>query len=389
MFFPSTGIDRRRFLGRAALASVAVALPFARRWGAEAQTTPAEPATPAATELEEAITASMEALSIPGANVLLDRPDTGTWTAAFGVADLQRMSPMSPDLHMRIGSITKTMTATVVLQLVDEGSFTLDDTLATLLPDVTNIPNAKQITVRHLLNMRSGIFDYLDDESFFPQVFADPTRPWTPREMIALAAKHDPEFAPGADFAYSNTNFVLLGLIVEDCTNQPIAAALERRLFAPVGMAHTTLPDDAMLPEPFAHGYVSDPRQDTGELVDWTVFNATAAWAAGGVVSTVGDLHTWLKALVDGPLLSAELQRERLAFTPVKRDPGEPSYGYGLGIANFDGQIGHDGSALGFNSLAVYRPETKESTIVLANLDPTKDGKEAAGGIARAVADTR
>lgn len=391
----NTRIDRRRFLGLMGMASAAVASPFARQLGVEAQSSTAGWEAPAPADPEDSITATMEELSIPGANVLLDRPCGGTstahltWTAALGVSDLRNRTPMSPDLHMRIGSITKTMTATVVLQLIDEGSFTLDDTLATLLPDVPPVPNAEQITVRHLLSMRSGIFDYVDDETFFPQVLADPTRPWTPQEMIALAGKHDPLFAPGGDFAYSNTNFILLGLIIEDRTKQPIAEALTRRLFAPLGMVHTSLPDDETLREPFAHGYISDPRQDTGELVDMTVFNATAAWAAGGVVSTVGDLHIWLKALVEGSLLSDELQRERLDFIPVERDPREPSYGYGLGIVNFDGQIGHDGSILGFNSLAIYHPETGESTIVLANLDPTKDGEEAAFEIGRAAADIR
>lgn len=390
MFFPSTQIDRRRFLARAALASVAVASPFARRWTVGAQAATTQPATPMATTVEAAILAKMGALSIPGANVLLDRPDTRTWTAGFGVSNLEQNTPMRPDMHMRIGSVTKTMTATVVLQLIDEGSFTLDETLSTLLPNVAgSIPNAERITIRHLLSMRSGIFNVVEDESFFPQVLADPTRPWTPQEMIALVAKHDPEFEPGEDFSYSNTNFVLLGLIIEDRTGQPIAEALDRRLFGPLGMARTSLPDDETLPEPFAHGYITDPRQDTGELADFTVFNATAAWAAGGVVSTVGDLQLWLKALVDGSLLSDELQRERLTFIPVKRDPSEPSYGYGLGIANLDGQIGHDGSVLGYNSLAVYRPETEESTIVLANLDPTREGEEAAIEIARVIAETR
>jgi D-alanyl-D-alanine carboxypeptidase len=350
----------------------------------------AQAATPVATTLEDAVIARMEALSIPGANVLLDGPETGIWSAGFGVSDLEQQTPMRPDMHMRIGSVTKTMTATVVLQLVDEGVFTLDDTLAGLLPNVArSIPHAEGITVRHLLSMRSGIFNVVKDESFFPQVLADPTRPWTPEEMIALVATHDPEFAPGTDFSYSNTNFVLLGMIVEDRTEQPIAEVLDRRLFTPLGMVRTSLPDDATLPEPFSHGYITDPRSDAGALADFTVFNATAAWAAGGVVSTVGDLHLWLKALVDGSLLSDELQRERLDFIPVKRDPGEPSYGYGLGIANLDGQIGHDGSVLGFNSLAVYRPETAESTIVLANLDPTRDVEEAAIEIARTIAETR
>jgi D-alanyl-D-alanine carboxypeptidase len=353
-----------------------------------AHAAPDEPATPAATDVEDAITSTMQAHAIPGANVILDRPDTGAWTASLGVSDLQRGTPMSPDLHMRIGSITKTMTATVVLQLVDEGTLGLDDTLAALLPDLTTIPYAERITVRHLLSMKSGVFDYLKDESFLPQVLADPTRPWTPPEIIALAAGHEPDFAPGEDIAYSNTGYILLGLIVDHRTREPIGAALARRLFAPLGMTHTSLPDDASLPEPFAHGYVADPRKN-GELADLTALNATVACAAGGVVSTVGDLHTWLKELVGGSLISAELQRERLTFTAFKRDPGAPPFGYGLGLANLDGQIGHDGSILGFHSLAGHRPEAGESTVILANLDPTGDDKDATESIAEAIAPTQ
>jgi D-alanyl-D-alanine carboxypeptidase len=382
-------MDRRRFLGFTATASAAIVSPFAPRWMIGVQAAPDEPATPTAATLEDAITATMQAHAIPGANVLLDRPGAETWTAALGVSDLQHDTPMSPDLHMRIGSITKTMTATVVLQLVDEGALGLDDTLAMLLPDATTVANADRITVRHLLSMQSGIFDVLKDESFLPQVLADPTRPWTPQEQVALAASHGPDFAPGEDIAYSNTGYLLLCLIAERRTGEPIGVALERRLFAPLGMTQTSLPADATLPEPFAHGYVSDPRRTTGELTDLTALNATVAWAAGGVVSTIGDLQTWLKALVGGALLSADLQRQRLTFTPMKRDPGAPPLGYGLGIANLDGQIGHDGSILGFHSLAVYRPETGESTVILANLDPTGDGKDATEAIAEAIAATR
>src|SRR5262245_59534551 len=138
-------IDRRRFLGFAAAAPAALAAPFARRWEMEGQVMAADLPAPTATERDDAITATMAELSIPGANVLLDRPDTETWTAGFGVSDVHQMTPMTPDLHMRIGSITKTMTATMVLQLVDEGALGLDDTLATLLPELTTIPNADRI----------------------------------------------------------------------------------------------------------------------------------------------------------------------------------------------------------------------------------------------------
>lgn len=230
---------------------------------------------------------------------------------------------------------------------------------------------------------------------------SDPGREWTPDEMVSISAALDAEFAPGADFNYSNTNYILLGLIVERLTKRPVAEEFDQRLFAPLGMAQTSLPSHPDLPAPYARGYSVAPTA-TGiatpaagdapplsmhgiPLIDWTALNPTVAWAAGGVVSTIGDLHIWLQALIDGSLISTELQRERLAFEPVERDPGEPSYGYGLGLANYDGVIGHDGSILGYHSFAGHVQETGASVIVLTSLDPAMDRRGSATKIAQAV----
>lgn len=392
-------LTRRHFLGLAAATPIAAALPLTlNRPTTAASATPA--ATPPAETLEAAVTATMRSLAIPGANVLVDRPSTKTIKRGFGVGDLQRQTPMDPAMHMRIGSITKTMTATVVLQLVDEGTITLDDTLAQLLPAGAAFPHAKQITVRHLLGMTSGIFDLLKDKSFLPRVIADPTRGWTPRELIDIGLAHPPVFAPGARFGYSNTNYILLGMIVERLTSQAFATVLERRLFGPLGMAETSLPSGPTLPSPFAHGYGDVPTgmagspiasaaspagSNGGEHKDFTRLDASVAWAAGGVVSTLSDLQLWLRALLDGSLISDELQRQRLTFRPVPRDPGEPPYGYGLGIANDGGLIGHDGDILGYQSIAGRLAATGTSIIVLTNLSPTKGGADSADAIAHEI----
>jgi D-alanyl-D-alanine carboxypeptidase len=163
-------------------------------------------------------------------------------------------------------------------------------------------------------------------------------------------------------------------------------------------MGETSLPSDPALPEPFSRGYSVDPSAPTGAtpstdepaitgvpLIDWTAFNPTAAWAAGGVVSTVSDLRVWLQALINGSLVSPELRREQLDMQPVERDPGEPPFGYGLGIADDDGVIGHDGSILGYHSYIGVVRETGTAVIVLANLDPAKDRRDSATEIARAL----
>lgn len=171
---------------------------------------------------------------------------------------------MHPDMHMRIGSVTKTMTATATLQLIDEAALPLEDTLASLLPKRSTFPSAEAVTVRHLLSMRSGTFDLLDDESVFGQIMSDPGREWTPDEMVSASAAHDAEFAPGANFNYSNTNYILLGLIVEHLTKRPVAEELDQRLFTPLGMAETSLPSRPDPPAPYARGYSVDPTDNGG-----------------------------------------------------------------------------------------------------------------------------
>lgn len=358
-------------------------------------------ATPTAEAIDATVTGIMGELAIPGALVLVDQPGATVTTKAFGVSDVQTAAPMHPNMHMRIGSVTKTMTATVILQLVDEGVLSLDDTLAALLPDRSDIQHAGTITVRHLLSMRSGIFDLLADESFFGQILSDPARPWTPEELIAIAAQHSADFVPGTDYNYSSTGYILLGMIIVRLTKHSLAEELDQRLFMPLGMSQTSLPSGSDMPAPFARGYSIDPSAgensppssndgtplslDGVPLIDWTTFNASAAWSAGGVVSTIGDLHIWLRALVDGSLLSDTLQRERMTFMPVERDPGEEPFGYGLGLADYGGVSGHDGSILGYHSFVGHIEATGGSVIVLTNLDPAVDRRDSATEIASAI----
>lgn len=343
--------------------------------------------SPVASDLESAISATMEAMEIPGAVVLVEQEGSAPWLRSFGVANTETDEPMDPAMHMRIGSVTKTMNATVVLQLVDEGKLSLDDTLAGTMPEISTFPYADEMTIRQMLSMRSGAFDYLGDPSVFQGVAAEPTRSWTPDEMIDTSLAHEPAFAPGEGFAYSNTNYILLGMIVEKLTGQPIAETFRQRLFEPLGMAQTSLPSDVGLPEPFARGYgvgvtfsgATPVPQLTDELRDWTRFNPTVAWAAGGVISTVGDLRTWLEELVQGSLLSEEVQRERMTFPEVEAGPDAPPFRYGLGVASFDGMVGHDGSIFGYEAFIGQEQDTGTSIVTLINVSPSPANASAFG----------
>jgi D-alanyl-D-alanine carboxypeptidase len=289
--------------------------------------------------------------------------------------------------HFRIGSVTKTMTATVALQLIDEGTLSLEGKLADYFPE---IPAAEQISIRNLLNMTSGLFDLLDDESFLPQVFADPAKIWTTDELLAVSLAHPAEFEPGARFNYSSTNYVLLGSIVETVTGNTLAQEMQDRLFDPLGMSQSSYPTSPAMPDPFAHGYASPPNSGSATpvpgsqpgYVDITEVDPSVYGAGGAVISTADDLRVWLGALLDGSLVSPALQEERMRFPPPEK-PGDTSYG--LGIANYDGAIGHDGSALGYQAFAALDQESGISVISLANLKPAPDDSEPANEIAAAV----
>ena len=359
-------------------------------------------ATPATDALEEAIVETMGAGAILGAAVLVERPGLPAWARGFGISDLRTGAPMTPDLHLRIGSVTKMVTATLVLQLVDEGALTLDDSLASTLPAGAGLPNADGITIRYLLDMRSGLFDYASDDSFFQRALADPDRSWAPEELIAIAAGEEPYALPGDAFRYSNTNYILLGLIVERLAGLPFGEALTQRILDPLGMTQTTLPMDTTLPVPFARGYAFEPELADAPgatpagrpvatpgagagLVDVTALSPSIAWSAGGIVSTVADLSIFLRALVDGDLISGGMQRERLTFGPVA--PGLPAseVGYGLGVTRYGGVIGHGGSIPGYQSFAGYDPGKGETVIVVVNVEPTRDGTAAAAAIVEAI----
>src|SRR5215471_5941360 len=205
--------------------------------------------------LRPLLLAKMQQLRIPGALVYVDGPGQGSWATGLGISNLATRAPMQVNDSMRIGSFTKTMTATVILQLVDQHKLGLNAPVSKYQPEV---PNGKNITIRELLNMTSGLFDYTGDEGFQQAVFANPSKAWQPSELLAIAFKHPPYFAPGKGWHYDNTNYILLGLIMQQLTHLPAAQALQRYLFGPLGMHQTSLPplSSSAIPDPQTQGYL-------------------------------------------------------------------------------------------------------------------------------------
>ncbi|HEY8455661.1 MAG TPA: serine hydrolase domain-containing protein [Actinopolymorphaceae bacterium] len=265
---------------------------------------------------------------------------------ARGDANVRTGRNAKPDDRYRIGSITKTMTATVVLQLVEEGKLRLDEPVVTYLPDLADLGLDSRITVRHLLQHTSGLSTdtmlWREPDAYVKNRF----RTFTPKQLVRIALTYpDPRPEPGTSWEYSNTNYIIAGMLIERVTGNSVRTEFERRIFRPLRMNDTTLPRS----NPFVlgrhlHGYLpGEPPTDT------TVYNPSWAWTAGAVISTTRDVTTFFRGLFDGRLLPPG----RLAEMTQVNEAG-----YGLGIFRVDlpcGQAayGHDGIIFGYQTISL------------------------------------
>ncbi|QJR35683.1 beta-lactamase family protein [Gemmatimonas groenlandica] len=291
---------------------------------------------------------------LPGVVVNVRLADGRSYTLTSGVADLETKRTITPTDHFRVGSITKTMVATIILQLHDEGRLSIDSTVAKYLPNV--VPNGDRMTVRQVLNHSAGLASYTDDEAFTASLIADPARTWTPSELLGVVARQTPYFTPGepGKWAYSNTSYLVLGMIAERVTGSTLGRELQIRVFDRVGMKETSYPLVVGLPSPFAQGY-ADITRPNENLAVGTLLNPSWAGAAGAVVSTAGDIAHFAEAVASGSLVSASafVMQQQAAAGSAFRIPGE-SYdtGYGLGVILGGGWIGHNGAIPGYEAQA-------------------------------------
>lgn len=336
-------------LGRPA-ATAAAARPTAQRLDARLRT-----------RLDRALDSSLARTWAPGAIAGVWVGGRG-WTAVRGVADRTTGRLARLNDHTRIGSVTKTFTGTLILQLVDEGKLRLDDTIERWFPSV---PDASRITIRDLGDMSSGIASYVRDAPLVSRYLADPRQPWTVGELIADGLALPRVFAPGDGFDYSNTNLLMLGQIVEQVTGRPLAEVMRTKLFAPLGMRHTTYAPAMKLPSPSWRGYTLQGSTD-GTVLDATGWNPTFTGAAGQIVSTLGDLRVWTRAVGSGSLLKPATQRARLQPNRASARAGR-AYAFAIGTAG--GWLLHSGEVPGFNTQIAYLPARRTAIVVLANAD--------------------
>ncbi|MEV3858833.1 serine hydrolase domain-containing protein [Streptomyces sp. NPDC050095] len=298
------------------------------------------------------------------------------WPGTSGVGNLQTRQPRSAFDRYRIGSMTKTFVATVLLQLEAEGKIDLDDPVETWLPGVVqgNGNDGRLVSVRQLLDHTSGLFNYVMDPEFLENGFTEKFLEhrydtYTPEQLVAMAVRHQPLFAPGAGWSYSNTNYVLAGMIVEKVTGRSYADEIDRRIVKPLGLYGTSVPrTNSSLPQPSSRAYskLSLQPQPGGQVYDVTELNPSAAGSAGAMISESGDLNRFYSALLGGKLLPARQLAEMKTTVAVPPGSGAPFTGYGLGLMKFDLSCGtsvwgHGGNIQGSASEAVTTADGKHS----------------------------
>ena len=318
---------------------------------------------------------AVEANRAPGIAVTVITPDA-SWTGTGGDADTAGGRPVTHDTTFAIGSVTKTFVAALSLVLAEQGLLDLDQPIAKYLPPEIDV-DLNDATVREVLAMQSGIGEHTSSEEFFNELITNPDRNWSVHEVLRLVGP--PTFPAGSQFAYTNTNYILVGLAIEHVTGEPLGEVMRQRLLGPAGLERVVLQPDELPPEPLAVGYAMlDPTLGFGRIEGPpylpTRATATSAWAAGAMVSDAASLASWGAALFGGEVLAPRSLEAMLDFD------GLGGTGYGLGVAQpqFGNvtAVGHNGNILGFSAALVHVPERGITIAMLLNTDLASVGRD-------------
>ena len=299
-----------------------------------------------------------------GAALAVSTPECGRWIGVSGQAT--KREPLATDDVWRIGSTTKTYVAATALSLVEDGIVSLDDTVERWLPAA--VPGGASITVRQLLNHTSGLAEYVTLSTFRTQLQAEPLRRWAPAELVALAVAAAPTGAPGARWAYTNTGYVLLGMLLEVASGRPLAELVRERTYGKLALELTSFAGADPLRGRLAHGYSATGADYTSEL------DPSAFWSAGAMVASLGDVVAWSDALYGSDrVLNAS---SRAAMVEQAVATGEKGIGYGLGVIvisapllDGDSGLGHGGDIPGYHSQLFYVPSRRLSLAAIVNRD--------------------
>ncbi|WP_170291676.1 serine hydrolase [Heliobacterium mobile] len=313
----------------------------------------------------------------PGAMMLVQKHGEKPVVTVSGLADTSSNDSMDAMMQFRVGSVTKTFVATTVLQLEQEGKLNIEDSVEKYLPGL--IPDGQNVTLHQLLNHTSGLNDYATDPQFLGMLALDMKRDWKPQELVAFATQKTS--LPKGQFYYSNTNYIILGLIVEKVDGMPLDTSIKNRIIKPLKLKKTYLATEENLEGTYAHGYM-DINMD-GQVEDITSISPSSAWAAGALVSNMGDLATWAKALGTGKLLNDIERKKMMTYVDASSILGT-GVQYGLGIGCYKSTpigklLGHSGNVPGYLTEIAYSPDKDLSIVLMINTNRNDLIKEAEG----------
>jgi CubicO group peptidase (beta-lactamase class C family) len=368
----------RRLLVLSVVAIVALTTTAARL---PTEATPAEPPTqvqaaPSAQSAEAAAIVAMarEAMARYDLRAVILRVTIdGQEVVTAALGESMTDVPATTDMHFRNGAVAISYVSTLLLLLVDEDVVRLDDPLSNWLPE---LPDAERVTLRMLANMTAGYPDYLPDEQFTKDTYADPFRQWTAEELIAIGVGKPRLFAPGTNWDYSHTNYVILGRAIERATGRPMAALLRERVLDPLGLENTRSFDTATIPEPVLHAFSSERREALGVPPDTRFYEESTFWNPSwtithGAIQTTNiyDMTATAVAIGEGTLLSPASHQAQVAPTLLGFGSPlagcrtchtmEPSYVYGLGVVNSSGWLLQNPLFGGYGAVEAYLPSKK------------------------------
>jgi D-alanyl-D-alanine carboxypeptidase len=361
---PSIGLRRRLAVPGAVLACLATAALVA----ASALAKPTATTSSHPTGLQKDLDA-LVAAGAPGA-ILFVRNGNHTTRLTAGVGNVAPKTPIRSADHFKIASLTKSYTATVVLQLVGESKLSLDDTVEQRLPGV--VPNGGKITIRQLLNHTSGLADFEGDPRYLkPYLSGNFGYHWAPRKLVQMGVSHKPLFPSGNGWSYSNTNYVVAQLIVEAVTGQTIGAELKRRIFNRLHLRETTYPTKPGLPSPYAHGYMLLGQPPA---TDVTGLSPSMSPGSGAIVSTAQDVADFYRALLSGRLLrpnQLQAMKTRVSYRTGKVVRAGPGSGLGIGRPPIScgAAWSHGGELPGYEVFAISSVDGRRQAVLMMNHD--------------------
>jgi len=310
---------------------------------------------------------------VVGITMSVYRPQTGMWIGASGKSDLHNNMDMKPCNISRVGSTVKMFTATTVLKLMEEGKLNLDDKISSYLKGdvIEKIENADEATIRQLLQHSGGIYNYIQNLKFQTASTNDLIREWKPEDLLQFAYNKNSYFSPDEDVLYSNTGYIMLGLLIEAIEGKPFYEVFEEKIFTPLGLTMTQFAATNPVPDGIARGYID--LYSNLQVIESTYFSGWDYYTAdGGLISNPYDLNVFFRALMDGQILTEQTLNEMLNW----KSPNEPDtdffpISYGLGIFKIETPYGiaymHSGDAIGYYANMLYFPDDSTTIIYAVN----------------------